>query len=42
MDRYIMMQTDFRASQFPDDEDIGLLAIQPPDTIASPRIFCWI
>jgi hypothetical protein len=38
-------ETDFRANQFPDDEDrdgphnVGLLAIQPPDTAASPRIF---
>lgn len=45
--RCIMAQTDVRGSQFPDDEDkdgprnIGLLAIQPPDATASPRIFYW-
>jgi len=46
--RYIMTQTDFGGSQFPDDEDrydpqnIGLLAIQPPDVATSPRIFFWM
>jgi hypothetical protein len=43
-----MTQTDFGGSQFPGDEDrngpqnIGLLAIQPPDMAASPRIFYWM
>jgi hypothetical protein len=42
--RYITTQTDFGRSQFPDDEDrngpqnVGLLAIQPPDVAVSPRI----
>jgi hypothetical protein len=41
----ICPQTDFGGSRFPDDKDIGgprsigLLAIQPPETAASPRIF---
>lgn len=39
-----MTQTDFGGSQFPDEDrngpqNIGLLAIQPPDVAASPRIF---
>ena len=43
-----MTQTDFGGSQFPDDEDrngpqnVGLLAIQPSDVAASPRIFYWM
>jgi hypothetical protein len=39
-----MTWTDFRGSQFPDDDrdghrNIDLLAIQPHDVAASPRIF---
>jgi hypothetical protein len=46
--RYIMTQTDFGGSQFPDDEDrngpqnLGLLAIQPSDVASSLRIFYWM
>jgi hypothetical protein len=37
--RYIKTWADFRGSQFTGDEDsVGLLAIQPPDVAASPRI----
>ena len=45
--RYIMTRTDFGSSRFPDDEDgdgprnSGLLAVQPLDGAASPRIFYW-
>ena len=45
--RYIMTRTHFGGSELPDDEDIdgprnfGLVAIQPPDAAASPRIFHW-
>jgi len=43
--RYIMTRTNFGSSRFPDDEDrdgpqnAGLLAVQPLDGAASPRIF---
>jgi len=46
--RHIMTQTDSVGSQFPGDEDrygpqnVGLLAIQPPDVAVSPRIFYWM
>ena len=46
--RYIMTRTHFGGSELPDDEDIdgprnfGLVAIQPPDAAASPRIFYCI
>jgi hypothetical protein len=46
-DRYVMTRTNFGGSELPDDEDrdgprnFGLLAIQPPDAAASPRIFHW-
>jgi hypothetical protein len=45
MGRPIMMWTDFRVSHFPDDGDregpcsVTLLAIQPSDVAASPKMF---
>ena len=53
MDRHTMMWTDFRGSQFPDDEggdgpwNVGLLTTKQSDTAASLRTFyslyhlCW-
>jgi hypothetical protein len=41
----MLMLTDFRSGQFPDDKDgygpqnVGLLAIQQPDMAASSRAF---
>jgi hypothetical protein len=43
----LFRQTEFRVSQFPDKEDrdgswnVGLLAIQPPDMAANPKICYW-
>lgn len=48
MGGYIMTWTDFRVSQFLDDGDrdspcnVSLLAIQPTDVAASPRMFYLI
>ena len=45
--RYIVTRTDFGSSRFADDEDgdgprnAGLLAVQPLDGAANPRIFYW-
>ena len=45
--RYIITQVDFGGSQFPDDKNkvgpqsVGLLTIQPPELVASLRIFYW-
>ena len=46
-DKYIITRTNFGGSELPDDEDRGgprnfdLLAIQPPNAAASPRLFHW-
>jgi hypothetical protein len=46
--RYIMTWADLGGSQFPDDGDrdslqnVGLLAIQPPDAADRPRRFYWM